>query len=233
MALPKIDVPTFQLNVDSVGKKVKFRPFLVKEEKLLVMAQESTDSKDILNTAQQIITNCSFGKLDGDKLPLYDLQKVFLDLRSQSIGQYIDLKANCVHCGEVNDVLMDLNEINIVKSDDHKSRIELGSEIIIDMKYPSVEEISDLVSAEIENDIYHVAANSIKTIYYGDEVIDFQTNPPEERIEWVENLSQKQFAEIKNFFETMPQLYHTIEFKCKHCNEDNTLVIDGYENFFV
>lgn len=233
MALPKIDVPTFDLNIDSIGKKVKFRPFLVKEEKLLVMANESSDSKDVLQTAQQIITNCSFGKVDGAKLPLYEVQKVFLDIRSQSIGQYIELKAACVECDAANDVVLDLDEIEIVKSEKHTPTIKVSDKMVIEMRYPSVNEIADLVSAEAEDDIYHVVANNIETLYYGDEVIDFQGNPPDERMEWVENLSQEQFGKVKEFFETMPQLYHTIDFVCKECKKDNYLIIDGYENFFV
>ena len=101
------------------------------------------------------------------------------------------------------------------------------------MKYPTVDEVSDLVSADENSDIYHIVANNIETLYYGEDVIDFQGNPPDERMDWIDNLNPEQFDKIKVFFETMPQLYHNLEFKCKQCKEDNVLVIDGYENFFV
>ena len=233
MALPKIDVPTFKMKIDSLGKDYKFRPFLVKEEKILVMAGESSDNNDMLHAAQQVITNCSFGKVDGEKLPMFEVQKVFLTLRSQSVGNIIELSAKCGECEISNEVFLDIDEIEIIRDENHTNRIELSKEIIIEMSYPSVEEVASLARAEENIDIYIVAANSINTIFTSEETIDFQSSPPEERIEWIENLSPEQFGKIKNFFETMPQLYHTINFNCKQCKKDNYLVIDGYENFFV
>lgn len=233
MALPQIDVPTFKMKIDSLGKDYKFRPFLVKEEKILVMASESSDKNDMLHAAQQVITNCSYGKVDGEKLPMFEVQKVFLSLRSQSVGNIIELSAKCGECQESNEVFLDIDTIEIIKDDNHSNRIELTKDIVIEMTYPSVEEVASLARAEEEIDIYIVAANSIDKIYTADEVIDFQSSPPAERVEWIENLSPEQFGKVKNFFETMPQLYHTIDFKCKTCKKDNYLVIDGYENFFV
>lgn len=233
MALPKIDVPTFKMKIDSLGKDYKFRPFLVKEEKILVMASESSDSSDMLHAAQQVITNCSFGKIDGEKLPMFEVQKVFLTLRSQSVGNIIELKAKCGECDTSNDVFLDIDEIQIIREPSHSNRVQLNNDIVIEMGYPSVEEVAALARAEENMDIYIVAANSIDKIYTSDETIDFQSSPPNERIEWIENLSPDQFGKIKNFFETMPQLYHTLEFKCNQCKKDNYLVIDGYENFFV
>jgi len=233
MALPQIDVQTFNLNVSSLQKEFKFRPFLVKEEKLLVMANESSDSKDVLSTAQQIITNCSFGKVDGDKLPLFDVQKVFLQLRSQSVGSIITLNVNCGECDAEIEAELDLDDVEVKRLDEHKDTFNITDNIAIEMKYPRVDEVHDLIHATEEMDIYIVAANNIKTIYTEDEVIDFQSSPPDERVQWIENLTPDQFKNIKEFFETMPQLYHTIEFKCRECKKDNYLNIDGYENFFV
>lgn len=233
MALPQLETPTFKMKVDSLGKEFKFRPFLVREQKILVMATESDDNKDMLYAAQQIISNCSFGKINGEKLPLFEVQKTFLSLRSQSIGNIIELNAVCAHCEAQNEVFLDIDKVEIIKAEEHTSRVELASDLVIEMKYPTVDEVSDLVSADENSDIYHIVANNIETLYYGDEVIDFQGNPPDERMDWVDNLSGEQFDKIKVFFETMPQLYHNLEFKCKQCKEDNILVIDGYENFFV
>ena len=233
MALPQLETPTFKMKVDSLGKEFKFRPFLVREQKILVMATESDDNKDMLYAAQQIISNCSFGKVNGEKLPLFEVQKTFLSLRSQSIGNIIELNAVCAHCEAQNEVFLDIDKVEIIKADEHTNRVELASDLVIEMKYPTVDEVSDLVSANENSDIYHIVANNIETLYYGDEVIDFQGNPPDERMDWVDNLSGEQFDKIKVFFETMPQLYHNLEFKCKQCKEDNILVIDGYENFFV
>ena len=233
MALPQLETPTFKMKVDSLGKEFKFRPFLVREQKILVMATESDDNKDMLYAAQQIISNCSFGKINGEKLPLFEVQKTFLSLRSQSIGNIIELNAVCAHCEAQNEVLLDIDKVEIIKADEHTNRVELASDLVIEMKYPTVDEVSDLVSANENSDIYHIVANNIETLYYGEDVIDFQGNPPDERMDWIDNLNAEQFDKIKVFFETMPQLYHNLEFKCKQCKEDNVLVIDGYENFFV
>lgn len=233
MALPIIDVPTFKMKIESLGKDYKFRPFLVKEEKLLVMASESSDKDDMLHAAQQVISNCSFGKVNGEKLPMFEVQKVFLTLRSQSVGNIIEMRAKCGECESSNEVLLDIDEIEIIRDKTHSNRIQLNSDIVIEMTYPSVEEVAALARAEEDIDIYIVAANSIDKLYTSEETIDFQSSPPDERIDWIENLSPEQFGKIKNFFETMPQLYHTIDFNCKQCGKDNYLVIDGYENFFV
>jgi hypothetical protein len=233
MALPTIDVPTFKLKVESLGKDYKFRPFLVKEEKILVMASESADTNDMLHAAQQVITNCSYGKIDGEKLPMFEVQKLFLMLRSQSVGNIIELSAKCGECESSNEVFLDIDEVSVVRDKNHTNRVELSKDIVIEMKYPSVEEVASLARAEEDVDIYIVSANSIDKLFTSEETIDFQSSPPDERIEWIENLSPEQFGKIKNFFETMPQLYHSVDFKCKQCKKDNYLVIDGYENFFV
>lgn len=232
MALPQIDVQTFDVNISSLGKKVKFRPFLVKEEKLLVMAGESTDSSDMIHTVQQIITNCSLGKVDGSKLPIFDLQKVFLEIRGMSVSNIINLIAKCGECGIDNDVEFDLEKVKITKNKGHKKQIKLTDSMIIEMDYPKVADIEKLMGESIE-EIYKVTADCIKTIYNDEEVIEFQESPIEERMEFIEQFSVKQFALIREFYESMPQLLHAIDFKCKACKKDNTLVIDGYENFFV
>ncbi len=215
-----------------MGKKVKFRPFLVKEEKLLVMAGESTDSSDMIHTVQQIITNCSLGKVDGSKLPIFDLQKVFLEIRGMSVSNIINLIAKCGECGIDNDVEFDLEKVKITKNKGHKKQIKLTDSMIIEMDYPKVTDIEKLMGESIE-EIYKVTANCIKTIYNDEEVIEFQESPLEERMDFIEQFSVKQFALIREFYESMPQLLHAIDFTCKACKKDNTLVIDGYENFFV
>jgi len=232
MALPVIDVQTFDINISSLGKKFKFRPFLVKEEKLLVMAGESDDKADMINAVQQIITNCSLGKVDGSKLPIFDLQKVFLEIRGMSVSNIIPLVAKCGECEVENDVVFDLEKVKITKNKGHTRSIKLTDTMVLEMDYPSVFDINKLLGDDIE-EIYKVTANCIKTIYNDEEVIEFQESPLEERLQFIEQFSVKQFALIRLFYETMPQILHAIEFNCKACKKDNTLVIDGYENFFV
>ena len=232
MALPQIDVQTFDINISSLGKKFKFRPFLVKEEKLLVMAAESSDKGDMIGAVQQSVTNCSLGKIDGEKLPIFDLQKVFLEIRSMSVSNVIPLISKCGECGVENDVVFNLDDVKIKKSKGHSNQVKVSDNMIIEMNYPKVKDIEMLLGDDIEK-IYDVTADCIKTIYHDDEVIEFQESPLEERLDFIEGFSVKHFAAIRNFYETMPTLLHTIDFKCKACKKDNTVVIDGYENFFV
>ena len=232
MTLPQIDVQTFDVNISSLGKKFKFRPFLVKEEKLLIMASESSDKGDMINTVQQIVTNCSLGKVNGEALPIFDLQKAFLEIRSMSVSNIIPLTTKCGHCEAENDVVFDLDEVKIKKSRGHSKQVKIGDTMVIEMNYPKVQEIEKLLGDNAE-EIYKVTADCIKTIYHEDEVIEFQESPLEERLDFIEGFSTKHFAGIRNFYETMPTLLHTIDFKCKACKKDNTVVIDGYENFFV
>jgi len=186
----------------------------------------------MIHTVQQIITNCSLGKVDGSKLPIFDLQKVFLEIRGMSVSNIINLIAKCGECGIDNDVEFDLEKVKITKNKGHKKQIKLTDSMIIEMDYPKVTDIEKLMGESIE-EIYKVTANCIKTIYNDEEVIEFQESPLEERMDFIEQFSVKQFALIREFYESMPQLLHAIDFTCKACKKDNTLVIDGYENFFV
>ena len=149
-----------------------------------------------------------------------------------SVSNIIPLKSKCGHCEVENDIVFDLDKVKLKKSRGHTKQVKIGDTMVIEMKYPKVNQIEKLLGEDAE-EIYKVTADCIETIYHEDEVIEFQESPLEERLDFIEGFSTKHFAGIRNFYETMPTLLHTIDFKCKACKKDNTVVIDGYENFFV
>lgn len=233
MALPQVDLPLSEIKVHSLNKKFDFRPFRVKEEKILVMASESNDIADMMKATQQIVTNCSMGKLDGSKLPMFALQKLFLDLRAISISNNVDLSLRCGECNEEYKHNVLLDEIDITYDDEHKNPIKLSDSLAIEMKYPDAIQLQEMLNGETMDKVFNTTVECIKKIYNGDEIIEAKTIAHEEMLEWLENLTMEQFDKIKDFFATMPTLEHVIEFKCVKCEKENYLGMNGYLNFFV
>lgn len=233
MALPQVDVPLFEVEVPTTKEKINCRPFLVKEEKLLVMANESGNVDDMIKATQQIVTNCSFGKIDGQKIPLFELQKIFMDLRSASISNIIELSLQCGECGTRYNHNLDLQDLKITFDEDHKNPIKLSDKLSIKMRYPDAYQMSKILESNNFEDIYKLTALSIETIYNDDEIIEVEDLTEEELLEWVENIPSAQFEPVRNFFTTMPVLEHLIEFKCGGCENNNYLNMNGYINFFV
>lgn len=233
MALPQVDLPLTEIKVHSLNKKFDFRPFRVKEEKILVMASESDNVADMMKATQQIVTNCSMGKVDGSKLPLFALQKLFLDLRSISISSNVDLSLRCGECNEEYKHTLELDKMEIEYNDDHVNPIKLNDDMAVEMNYPDAVQLQNMLDGETMEKVFNVTAECIKKIYSGDETIETKSIPHEEVMEWVENLTMEHFDKIKDFFATMPTLEHFIEFKCVKCDKENYLGMNGYLNFFV
>lgn len=233
MTLPQVDLPLSEIKVHSLNKKFDFRPFRVKEEKILVMASESNDVADMMKATQQIITNCSMGKVDGSKLPLFALQKLFLDLRAISISNNVDLSLRCGECNEEYKHNLKLDELDVTYDPDHTNPIKLGDDVAIEMNYPDAVQFQTMMESDTMENIFNMTVECISKIYNGDEIIEAKTVAHEELLEWIENLTMEQFDKIKDFFATMPTLEHVIEFKCVKCEKDNYLGMNGYLNFFV
>lgn len=232
MGLPQVSLPLFEIEIPPKGDKIDFRPFLVKEEKLLIMASESGELQDMMKATQQIVTNCSMGKVDGSKLPLFALQKVFMDLRSASISNIIDLNLVCGNCGTIHEHQLDLQDLKITYDEKHVNPIDMAG-IIINMKYPDAKTLSEMFESDTIEDLYSVVAKCIEVIYDGDEQINAEDVTHQELLEWVEELPAQQFAGLREFLETMPVLEHSIDFTCGNCSTENTMTMNGYQNFFV
>ena len=237
MALPKLNVPVYEAILPSTEKVIKYRPFLVKEEKLLLTAQESGEEA-VLPAVKQIIKNCVQGEIDVDNLPIFDIEYVFLRLRAKSVGEEITLGLKPWGCpqndGELckftTEVSVNLEEIKCVKDKTHTSKIMLDNKIGIMMKYP---DISQLNTKGSENEMgFEVIKKCINMIFTEEETHERDSFTDKELDDFIDSLNTKQMDKIRNFFETMPTLKHTVKYKCKTCDEEKETTVQGLQSFF-
>jgi hypothetical protein len=242
--LPKIDVPLFNLTLPLSKKTIKFRPFLVKEEKILLMAMESGEEDSILAAIKQIINNCCVDELNVDILPVTDLEFLFLNLRARSIGETIELQYKCNNkvvsdsgeekdCGGV--VKFDLNLLTVKpESDpDHTNKIQLTEKMGIVMKYPNMKIVESSDGENATERIMKVLMNCVDYIYDAETVYYRKDIEDKELVEFLENLNRDQFAKIQNFFDTMPKVKTHLDFKCIKCGYEEKVLVEGIQNFFV
>jgi hypothetical protein len=246
MALPKIDVPTYETTLISSGKKVKYRPFLVKEQKLFLMASQSTDEKETVDVVKQVLNNCILSDINVDDLPTFDLEHLFMQLRARSVGEVVNLKYNCNNtvkddkgedkvCGGL--VKFDLNILDIKPTIDpgHNSKIEITDKLGIVMKYPTlgmVKNFDNLQNESIDT-IMDVIVSCIDFIYDDEQMYYAKDSTKEELMEFVDNLQQDDLEKIQKFFTTMPKISKSLDFKCGKCGYEEKIVVEGIQNFFV
>ncbi len=238
MALPKLNVPVYEAVLPSTEKVIKYRPFLVKEEKLLFTAQESGEEA-VLPAVKQIIKNCVQGELDIDNMPLFDIEFLFLRLRAKSVGEEVTLGLKPWGCPQNNgelcefttEVSVNLEEIKCVKDKKHTSKIMLDDNIGIMMKYP---DISQMNIGQSKDDVMgmKIIKNSINMIFTEEETHERGSFTEKELDDFVDSLNTKQLDSIRNFFETMPTLKHTVKYKCSTCNEEKETTVQGLNSFF-
>jgi hypothetical protein len=227
MALPTIAVPTFDVEIYSTKQTVEMRPFLVKEEKLLIMASESGEKENMIRAMQQVINSCSEGKIEAEKLPFFDLQNIFIKLRSQSIGNESEFNLICGECGHKTPTSLSLDEITLTISPEHTNKIMITDGIGVIMKYPTSE-----VLANEDMPIFDLVVSCVDKIFTEDEIHDSSDHTKEEMEDYIDKLTSEQFEKIVEFFVTAPKVFHNIEYTCPKCQTENTVVIDGVENFF-
>jgi hypothetical protein len=241
MTLPKIDLPLYDLKLPSSGKIVTVRPFLVKEEKLLLMAVESQDEREIINVTKQVINNCLINSdIDIDKLPFFDVDYLFIALRAKSVGEDIEVKFSCnnIHedkrCGFVFPAKIDISNCKIVKNDNIPSSINIGKGYIVKMKYPNYTTMRVLLEdgMDAEKKIYLIA-ECIDSIVTGDTVYTTKDKTKEEMVEFVEGLTQQQFNLLETFVDNFPTFVVTSKAKCSKCGFDHELEYREFTSFFV
>ena len=237
MALPKLTTPTYELEVPSTDEKIKFRPFLVKEEKILMMAMESKSSADITQAVKDIVTACTFDKVKIDDMPMFDVEYIFLQIRSKSVGEVSNLKLLCPDDKETYaDVKVNLNEVKVQVGDNHTNKIDLGNGMGMIMKYPSIDSFKDSGIKDINpSNMLEVIATCILQIFEkkGDKVYDTKDQTKEEVNEFIESLNTKQFKDVQNFFETMPKLKHEITIKNPKTKKESKITLSGLNDFFA
>ena len=234
MPLPVINAPTYELTIPSTGQTVQYRPFLVKEEKILLMANEGGEASEIVRAMKQIIGNCIQNGYNTNNMPLFDVEYIFLKLRSKSVNEFSEVGFRCPECDEVNKVQIDLSEVENSTDDNHSNKVELTNDIGLIMKYPQLDSINmnDLQSTDVDT-IFNVVSSCIDSIYQGEEIHDSDDYTKQEISEFINNLTQEQFLKIQQFFDTMPKLSHTVPYKCNECEYDEPLLLEGLQNFFA
>ena len=238
MPLPKIATPTYELELPSTGKSIKYRPFLVKEEKVLVIALESEDTKQITNAIKAVLKNCVLTKgIKVENLPTFDIEFLFLNIRGKSVGEEIEVNIVCPDDGETNvPVFIDLDSIQVEKDDDHTNQIKLDDDLMMEMKYPSLEQFIknnfDFQEGNQMDQSFELIATCIDKIYNEDEVWATADCTKKEVKEFLESMNSSQFKQIEKFFETMPKLKHTIEVTNPNTKVKSEVVLEGLASFF-
>ncbi len=231
MKLPVIDSPIFEVKLVSIEEPVKFRPFTVKEEKIFLIAEESNDDRDILNAIRQVITNCCITKVDVNKLPLFDIEYLFLQLRSKSVNNISILRYRDKEDNTVREFEVDLDTIKPVIQPDHSRTIKLSDTVTVSFNYPTIEDMNR-IKTNSDDAAIELVASCIDSILEGDEIYVGDNFPLEERIEFINNLNTKSFEKILGVFvETMPRITHTLTYTNKNGNL-REIVLDGYRSFF-
>lgn len=234
MALPKISHPTFELTLPSNKQKVKFRPFLVKEEKILLMAMQGEDSDEIINSIKQVITNCVLSDgLDIDKLATFDLEYLFLKIRAKSVNNVIKLTYRDLEDELKYDVEINLDEVEVKFNPDHTNKIEINDKLGFYLMYPHAGLSEKIKESDSEADLFFdILKNCIEKIYDGDNVYMASDSTPEELEEFLQSLDVKSFKKIQDFFQTMPRLYHEIKYTNSLGNE-RTIKLSSLNDFFT
>jgi len=239
MPLPKISTPLYELELPSNGKKIRYRPFLVKEEKILIMALESEDSKEISRAIKNVITDCiSTRGIKVDNLSTFDIEYLFLNIRAKSVGETVEVFVTCPDDEETKvKVEIEIDEIKVQKNKNHSAIIKLDDDLSIQMKYPSLNQFVEN-NFEIDDDKTNVdksldvIISCIDQIFNEEESWSASDSTKKELKDFVEQMNSKQFKEVENFFETMPKLSHTIKVKNPNTGVESDVVIEGLASFF-
>ena len=236
MSLPKINTPEYRLNVPSTDEEIRYRPFLVKEEKLLLIAQETGDDAAMYDAVQNLVETCCFGTVDVTKMPLFDLEYVFLNIRAKSVGEVVDLEITCPDDEETKvKVKVDLTKIDVHMDDTHDARIQLTDDIGILMAYPHLGSLAAMGSSEdgvqMEN-MFNMIYDCMYQIWQGEETFDAMDYTQKEKREFIESLNHEQFEKIQNFFSTMPTVKHDVKVTNPNTKVKSTVTLQGMNAFF-
>ena len=231
MPLPEIVTPTYELVVPSTKKKIKYRPFLVKEQKVLIVAMETQDDAQIIEAIRTILKNCINSRIKIDDLALFDIEYIFLQIRARSISEQIELKITCPDDGETEvNVNFMVNDVNVQFPEGHSNIIKLENDVTIEMRYPNLDYFRKVNFADEELDPYDLVGQCIKNVYIGTESAGSFSF--KEAREWVETLTAAQFDKIQEFFNTMPTLRHELKVMNHNTGVENDIVIEGLVSFF-
>ena len=236
MALPKVNTPTYELVVPSTDEKLKYRPFLVKEEKILMIAMEGKEQSGIIEATKEIVKSCTFGKFDTSKAPIFDVEYIFLNIRAKSVGEVSTVNLRCLDDNKTfvkTDI--DLTKVEVEMNKDHTNKVELTEEMGMIMTYPTLDSFSEYEGTVVNaSNMIDIIASCVSQIYdkKGEDVYEAKDSTKQELIDFVEQLNSKQFADVQAFFDTMPKLTHTVKIKNPKTKKESEITLSGLNDFF-
>jgi len=244
MMLPKLDTPTYELNLVSTGKPIRYRPFLVKEQKLFLMSAESEDTKELITTIRQVLKNCILDEIDVDGLPSFDLEYLFMNLRARSVEEIVNLKYKCNNdikdeegnekkCNHVVDFDVNILEIEPTIHENHTDKIQITEKVGVKLKYPTFEMFEKYDKLNQNEAMLKVLIDCIDYIYDDEQMFYSKDASKKELEEFIDSLQQKDLEKFKDFFNTMPEIKKDLEFKCPKCEYEENITVKGMQNFFV
>jgi len=233
MALPKINTPTYELELPSTGEIIKYRPFLVKEQKLLLIAQESGEEKQIANAMGELVNSCTFGKVNTKSAPMFDIEYLFLKIRGKSVGEKVKLNLICQDDGKTTvPYELNLEDVECQVQDDHSNEIQINEDIKIVFRYPLLNDLQNVkASAGDSEKTFHFMECCIDSIHSGDDVFQRIDIKDKELSDFIEQFTNEQFEKITQFFNTMPKLRHVVKVTNPKTKKKNEILLEGLESF--
>ena len=232
MALPKLDTPKYQLTLPSTGEKIEYRTFLVKEQKIILMAQESQDENQILNAVGDLVNSCTFGIIDAKKSPTFDIEYIFLKIRSRSVGETTSVNVVCPDDNETQGpVKINLDEIELLTNKDHKTNIQLTDKFTLNFRYPLMSDLYGIDANDTTETSFALINKCVTSIQYGDEIYNRVDMTDAELNDFLEQMNSKQFAEVMDFFNGMPKLRHIIKVTNPKTKVQSEVVLEGLQSF--
>ena len=233
MALPRVNNPTYTLELPSTGKQIKYRPFLVKEQKVLMMAQDTKDESELANAMGQLVSACTFGEIDANISPMFDIEYIFLKIRTKSVGSNVKLTVTCPDDGETKvKVDLDLDDVEVNMLDDHSNMVEITDQIKIVFRYPILQDVANLKANSNDVDkIFHVLNKCVDEIHFGDDIYRRGDMTESDVDNFIDELSSLQFEKLTDFFNGMPKLRHVIQVTNPKTKKKSEVVLEGLESF--
>ena len=232
MALPKLETPIYELELPSTGEKIKYRPFLVKEQKVLMMAQDSDNPKDISNTVGTLVSNCTFEKIDPQKSPMFDIEYIFLKLRAKSVGETSEIQVTCPDDGKTRvPVKINLDEINVQMTTGHTNIVELSKDMKLYLRYPLLNDMRTLKGDTEVDKVFNILVECIHEVHHGDKIYNAVDVTKKDLETFVDQMTTQQLRSVMDFFETMPKLRHVIQVINPNTKKKGEVVVEGLQSF--
>ena len=233
MALPQLKTPEYELVLPSTQEKIKYRPFLVREQKILMMAQESGEDIQMASAMGDIVKNCTFGKIDPSRTPMFDIEYLFLQIRSKAVGETVEVQVTCPDDGETRVVKkINISDIGVQMSLEHSTEVDLGNDIKIMFRYPLLSDVVGMMAGVTELDqVFHMLKNCVEEIHYGDDIYNRIDITDEDLDTFVDQMSSDQFEKVTKFFETMPKIRHVIDVTNPNTKVKSEVLLEGLESF--